>query len=484
MNKLVKSLYVAALLGMVSSVAACGGNKESGDSSKVAFEVWTTFGDKIEKTMNDKIEAFAKLVKEHDGVEVTITQVYKGAYKDLPSKIAPAMSDGSLPAMAVAYPDHVAKYLYDEGNDHGKYIVNLDNFINDPEVGFGKEAWLGDTEGVEDIIETFLNEGKSFTREGTYVLPFMKSSEIMMYNLDAATKAMKFYDATVEAGKVEEKIASMSWNELLAFAEVAYEHKSEVLSSVEDVIFYDSDSNMIITQMYQENYKYSSIGADGKGVVEFDSGEDYNHVLGLLDSYKEAHDKHLLTTKGTEGTYASDSFKNGKCLFTIGSSGGAGYTIPSKGNFNAAVTHVPARNNKPYYVSQGPSWTLFNNPSLSKAENDKIVKYAWKFAKYLLTTEVNTDCCVLGSEGYVPVRESSYTTETYAEFIENGEMYAETAKVLQNDIKGKYIVTATFPGSDTLRDQIGGCVGSLLSGKGTSKALLDAAIQTIKANIK
>ena len=484
MNKLVKALYGVALVGLLSSVAACGGKKEETDNSKVSFEVWTTFGDKIEKTLNDKIEAFAKLVKEHDGVEVTITQVYKGAYKDLPSKITPAMGDGTLPAMVVAYPDHVAKYLYDEGTDHGKYVVNLDDYINDPEIGFGKEAWLGDTEGADDIIQTFLNEGRSFTREGTYVLPFMKSSEIMMYNLDAATKAMKFYDATVEAGKVEEKIASMSWNELLAFAQVAYDHKAEVLSSVEDVIFYDSDSNMMITQMYQEDYKYTSIGSDGKGVVEFAEGEDYNHVISLLDSYKAAHDNHLLTTKGTEGTYASDSFKNGKCLFTIGSSGGAGYTIPSKGNFNAAVTHVPARNNKPYYVSQGPSWALMNNPSLSKEQNKLITTYAWKFAKYLLTTEVNTDCCVLGSEGYVPVRESSYTTETYAEFIENGEMYAETAKVLQNDIKGKYIVTATFPGSDTVRDQIGGVVGSLLSGKGTAKGLLDAAIQAMKTNIK
>ena len=63
--------------------------------------------------------------------------------------------------MTIAYPDTVADFLYDK--DIGtKYVVNFDNYINDPELTFGTDKYLGDKEGKDDIVKSYLEEGQQF----------------------------------------------------------------------------------------------------------------------------------------------------------------------------------------------------------------------------------------------------------------------------------------------------------------------------------
>ena len=257
----------------------------------------------------------------------------------------------------------------------------------------------------------------------------------------------------------------MTWDELLEFGKVAYEHKEDVASELDYSIYYDSDSNLFISKMYQNEIPYSSIDESGKGVIDFETGENLANAKELVKSLRVAHDNHAFTTKGTEGTYASNSFQQQECIFTIGSSGGAGYTFPQAGAFDYVVTAVPASNDNPLYISQGPSIALFNRPELTKEENRLSVLYSWKFAKYITSTNINVELCVRGSEGYVPVRESSYATESFLEFLEYGEMYATTARILSDVIDGHYLNTAVFKGSATLRTQVGAIISSVLGNK-------------------
>ena len=472
-NRLLLTLSAFSLI----SAALVGCGQKGSDSGKVVVTFGHTFGDKIETALESKIKDFKRLIKEHEGVDVEVELSYLGGYNDVFNKINTYFTDGTIPTMTVAYPDAVADFIHSFGK---KYVVNFDDYINDPEVTFGTEAYLGDTEDVDDFVQRFLEEGRQFTIEGTYSIPFLKSTEVMIYNLDAAVEAMKFYNPqVVEQGRVKEVIASFSWDELMDFARVAWEHKDDVSDVLEYPVFYDSDSNMFITHMYQEDYDYSSV-VNGKGHIDFNDGEsgpNYTGALGLLDEYKQLHAEHLLTTKGTVGTYASDYFKKGKCLFSIGSSGGGGYTFPDAGEFNSEVCLAPCKNETPYYICQGASIAFLRNPTFSNEKNDLNLKYAWKFLKYITSKNVNTFICLKGSEGYVPVRTSCYSTETYLDFIQQGDNYAKLSMVVTDEINGRYINNAVFTGSAALRNAVGAAVTQLLTGSmSTAKAALDAAI--------
>jgi ABC-type glycerol-3-phosphate transport system substrate-binding protein len=312
----------------------------------------------------------------------------------------------------------------------------------------------------------------------------MKSTEIMTYNLDAAKAAMAYAYPDVPVDRVQEFMKTITWEQLLNIARAAVEHKDTISSKLEYPIYYDSDSNLFITELYQNDIGYSSIGTDGKGRVDFEESANLTKAKEIVSALKKAHDDGLLTTQGVEGTYASNSFKEAKTLFSIGSTGGTGYTIPDAGQFDTAFAKVPTMGEKVAYISQGPSVCMLNNTSLSKAENDNALKYGWKLIKYLTSKQVNVSLCVNGSEGYSPVRESCYTTETYSDFIEGGEGYAEAALVTQNDIAGRYYNSAVFPGSATLRKEVGSLVTNVLNGKSTLDDAFATAINNAKKDIK
>lgn len=491
-----KLLKIIPLMTAVLAITACGGgnggsssessSSDKTESSEVTGEVtvrfWHTFGDKVETALEKRVAKFEELVKQNEGVTVKVELAYQGAYTDMVDKVSMGFSTGESPTIAVAYPDHVADYLYLEDRP-GQYVVDMDKFINSEQYGFGKEKYLGDR-GANDFIPAFYNEGREFSREGMYLMPFMKSSEVMIYNLTAVKIAMSFYRPDIPDGKVEEFISKMTWDELLELGNVAIQHKNEVSNLLDYPIFYDSDSNLFISKLFQEGIEYSGIDNQGKGYIGFENEPELGKAKAFVDTLKTAHDAHVFTTKGVQGEYASNAFQSGKCLFTIGSSGGAGYTFPAFGEFDVGICKVPASNDNPLYVSQGPSLTLLNRPDLTEAQNNQAVLYGFKLLKYLTSTQVNVEMCVTGSQGYVPVRESCYETETYAEFSEEGELYAKTAQVLLDEIAGNYLTTKCFKGSAKLRTAVGAIISSYLSGNSSLDDAFAEAINSTKLEIK
>ena len=463
------------LLTLTASVLAFSGSLSACNSyDGLTINFWHTFG----KTPADSIEAqaqtFASLIEAHEGVKLRIKFTYKGSYDDILSNITKSFASGETPTIAVAYPDHVADYFAAESTP-GQYIVNLDNYMNDPEIGFGKESWLGDQHDSSDFVEAFLKEGQDYSREGTYSLPYMKSSEVMFYNLSAVRKAMPYYDPTIETDDdIKDFMDNISWNELMDFCEIINDNKAAILDSLLVPAFYDSDGNLFISKMYQNNIPFASLNEDGSASIDFNGhatssftpSEDqitaYNETVGMLSGLKSSYDKGLFTTKGVYGEYGSNNFVQQKTIFSIGSSGGAGYNFPSSSTFDVGICKVPSSNNNPMYVSQGPTLTVFNSPRYSTSENAVLTKYAYKFIKYLTNGEVNSDLCINGSEGYVPVRESAYSTEDFLYFMENGEKYAKTADVVIHDIDGNYINTPVFKGSATLRDEVAGALADVM----------------------
>ncbi len=200
MKKILATLFVLAPL----TLAACGGGtggsssaassaSKGGSSSAssaasvptdvVDIEFWTPFGQTPLEATTKKAAEFAQLVKKETGVTVNITVSYQGGYDDIRSKISQGFATANVPTMAVAYPDHVATDL----GQSEKNVYEISQFFSDKEVGFGKQKYLGDASGIDenDIVESYLDEGRHYGIKGTYSYPLMKSSEVMFYNKDA-----------------------------------------------------------------------------------------------------------------------------------------------------------------------------------------------------------------------------------------------------------------------------------------------------------
>lgn len=504
-NMKVKSFLLAIPL-LMTGLVGCGGNNDqksqepsiapsvspsTDDSSaapsvsKVTVKFWHTFGQTVVDGLQAKIKAFAELVKQNDGVDVTIDMKYQGGYDDIAKKISDGYSVMNTPTIAVAYPDNVADYIEVGKSANAEYVVNLDQFIKSNEVGFGKEKWLGDKYDEEDFIEDFFEEGSAYTLEGTYSLPFLKSTEIMFYNMDMLVEVMKGYkpEFNNSKSKIKEYMARLNWND---FIDLCSYVKTNTMTNpdfnvLEVPMWYDSDANLFVTKMYQNRIPYASI-EEGKGKIGFKDGENFNKTVDMLDEFRQLYKDGLMLTKGIKNTYGSDYFTGEKCLFSIGSSGGSGYNFPQADAFELGVCRVPVSNNNPLYVSQGPTLAMFNDRGLATEVNEATKLYAWKFMKYITNGQVNAEICVNGSEGYIPVRHSAYETAFFQEFMEEGERYAMCYKVVVDDVNSDagYLVSPAFKGSAALRDECGSLLTAALNA--ANKEAIPALVNTAVSN--
>ena len=452
----------------------------------VNLDFWVPFGQTPLAATEAKAAEFSQIIQRETGVTVNVNVSYQGSYDDIRSKILQGFATANVPTLAVAYPDHVASYL----GSSRDYVYDMTPYFDDPTVGFGTQSYLGDSEEYdeEDIIAAYFEEGTRYTIEGTFSYPLMKSSEVMFYNADAVELIMAALPDTflpnASRATPQAFLDDLSWEDLIEVARFAKQNKSRILDTLEEPIWYDSDSNLFISKMYQNKIDFTSIDANGSGVIAFESGEARSKTEAMVNALASAAQEGIITTKGVKDTYGSDSFSNGKCIFEIGSSGGAGYTAPSGAAFNYSVTMVPASNENPLYISQGPDVAFIRNPGLSQEENDLRVYYAWQFVKFLTNPSSNVYLCVYGSEGYVPIRYSAYESAAYQQFLAEGESIAETARVLSNKINGRFLNTDIFVGSAELRDQVGGVLTQVFKGLKDTKTAIDDAISYTKTFIK
>ena len=490
-NIKVKTLLLALPL-VLTGLTGCGGGSDptpssthsggGGGSNAVTVKFWHTFGQTVEDALKSKMATFHDLVLQNDGIDVTIDLKYGGSYDDIAKKISDGYGVMNTPTMAVAYPDNVADYLEIGKSANSEFVVNLESYINDAQIGFGKESWLGDKYDEEDFVEEFYNEGKQYTVEGTYSLPFLKSTEIMFYNLDFVIEIMKGYKPEFNNSKqlIKDYMAHLTWDE---FIDLCSYIKDNVMgkddNNLEVPMWYDSDANLFVTKMYQNNIPYASI-QNGKGKIDFQETENFNKTVDLLDDLRQLNANGLMLTKGLRNKYGSDFFTGEKCVFSIGSSGGSGYNFPQANAFELGVCRVPVSNNNALYVSQGPTLALFNDRGLSEEANNLAKKYAWKFMKYITNGQASAEICVNGSEGYIPVRYSAYETSFFQTFMEEGERYAQCYKVVVDDINSsaKYLVSPAFKGSAALRDECGSLLTAALnaSNKDAIPVLVETAI--------
>lgn len=461
-------------------------------SKSVKIDFWHTFGDKVESALLTEINEFTRLVKENEDVDVTVDLLYRGNYDATAQAIVTSLSGGDSPTLAIAYPDSVSDFMKLEGGEKGKYVVDLAKFIENKETTFGTDRYLGDTSSdIDDFYQTFYEEGTKYIQPGMYSFPYMKSTEIMLYNRTAVIDMLEFYNEEyykpthggkiLTEGELDDYMNSISWDDLMNMAQCIRDNAKSIAPSVlqkdKYPVLYDSDSNLFISKLLQNNISYSGI-KNGKGYIGFKDGEDRQKAEALVAKWQDAHNKMLFSTKGSKGTYSSNDFKEESTIFVIGSSGGSGYSFPETGSFELGFARVPVDNDNPQYVTQGPTFTMLTHPRFTAEENAMKQKYAWKLIKYLTSTDVNTALCCNGSEGYLPVRKSSTTTPIFDEYLKDGGNYSLAARCVLNNIQDFYFNTSIFPGSATLRDQAGAIVTEAFANQLSISKIFDKAIES------
>ena len=175
-------LLFLALTAAVS-LAACGGERTGTEAARlvewyelsedaaldttqnITITFWHRMGAQSQALVQDWIEEFETI---YPNITV-IEEKAAGDYTALSDKIALAIPAGNQPDIAESYPDHIARYAA------AKAPLALNNFINNPNIGFTEEE-------IADFLPGLWAEGQSYDNEGTILsLPFTKSSEALIF---------------------------------------------------------------------------------------------------------------------------------------------------------------------------------------------------------------------------------------------------------------------------------------------------------------
>lgn len=344
-----------------------------------------------------------------------------------------------------------------------------------------------------DFIEPYRLEGKGYQFDGYWSMPMYKSTEVMFYNLNyfcgdsdlndaifnEASSAVKdgYYDLKDEIASFKKyygqnhdaykaKLAELkaycaanggkvyevptTWDELFALSKTMRDDRNGKVDISDFIpVGYDSDANMIISQMAQRGIPYTTNeNIESKG----------DHLLfnndaaaKMLEEIKGYIDKMYLCTKYsldvTGSTYTNDRFTAKTTVMSIGSTGGSDYQVSD--NFAVEVAPVPYKGSTPKYIQQGPSICFFDN------ENVDINTGAWLFYKMLSDPDKNTALATENS--YDPIRYSSEQSDSYKAFIANSKKallnYVPTITHLPQ-VRDNQITSAVFVGSSTCRTQM------------------------------
>ena len=431
-------LMLAMSVLLLASCGLIGGKDNNGpaadfvmpeggyDGSAITIKFYHSMGAQLQEILNTAIEDFNKIYP-----NITVEHESYGDYDGVRDQIKTEISVGNQPNLAYCYPDHIALY-----NVAGA-VQTLDVLINDPDVGFTQAQ-------LDDFIEGYYNEGKTFGDGKMYSLPLSKSTEVLYYN-------KTFFEE-------HDLIVPTTWDEM---EEVCRQIKALEPTCIP--LGYDSESNWFITMC--EQYKSPYTSATGENFL-FNNQTNIDFVTRFRTWYQNkwvtteelsgGYTSALFTGESSSSTDSESSVPAGtRCYMCIGSTGGATYQQPNQTNgkfeFEVGITSIPQVNPEaPKVISQGPSICIF------KKDNPQEVLATWLFAKFL-TTDVNFQASVSMNNGYAPVIKSVKDHPVYAEFLES----ADTANIQAYAVKvaleqeAAYYASPAFNGSSVARQQVG-----------------------------
>lgn len=496
MKKNVAFLMLPILAGLVGCHGTSGttssATKEDSTSQSTEYvpqidtpteiTLWSITGKNNQAQLQNYIDEFQQLepkVKVNNVIQTGM------GYNELKEAVVKGFSADNYPDIVQCYPDHVAEYI-----NYGK-AVKLDSYIDNKTYGWTDED-------KQDIYQAFITEGQEYTVEGTYSVPYCKSTEAMYYNEDVLIGLnLSMVDASINGGKPINKayIENLTWEELFGKfcpAIISLNNQlpdnQKILKEDQDyhaVFAYDSDDNLFITLAKQYGIPYTSVSNEGKGVFDFGEGENKEKMATLLSKWSEYAQKGYIISKGSAGdNYTNAYFNKQNTLFSVGSTGGFKYQFDTTNPMNVGVAPIPhAEGNSLYTINQGPSLAILDHND----ENRKLA--SWLLYKTITNKDNALDWAV--NSGYMGIRKSSVESDEYQDASDTslkGDKTLDRLAALNMEYSGKekvlnsLYVSPAFVGSSTARTQVGGVITTALTKNANKQPSSVEAIKTAIEN--
>jgi multiple sugar transport system substrate-binding protein len=431
---------------------------------KTTIELWSITGQNNQAQLQSYVDEFMR--KEPNVTVINKIQTGMG-YNELKSAVVDGFPTNNYPDIVQCYPDHVAEYI-----DYGK-AVNLDPYIENKEYGWTDED-------KSDLIDTFIQEGKEYTVEGTYSVPYCKSTEAMYYNKEVLVGLdLSAYDPTINDGNAlsTSYLENLTWEELFGKLCPAIIAKNDDLPTNQKILknddkhhavfAYDSDDNLFITLAEQYGIGYTSVDkATGKGRFNFGEGKDKEDMIELLTKWRGYAEKGYIISKGSaENNYTNAYFNTQNVLFSVGSTGGYKYQFADSNPMDVGVAPIPHAEGKDLHIiNQGPSLTILEHGD----ENRKLASWL------LYTTITNKDNALdwAINSGYMGIRKSVRDDEEFqAASSERGQtvktidmlLARNLSYCIRQDVLDSLFVSPAFVGSSTARTQVAGIMTKVLT---------------------
>lgn len=442
-------LATAALV--LPLVASCG------DNSKIEVHYWYRENNETRTVLEYFERGFEEL---HENVDV-ILEPQEGNYNEMAQLVVQGASARNYPNIIQAYPDNVATFL----STRNDLVVNLDEYINDPEIGLSAED-------KEDLIG--FDQGSNYAVEGTYSVPYYSSTEVMYYNRSALI-GLTLPGVNNGHAIDDNYINHLTWEEMFEVLGPAIIAHDENLEESEKILKtngqnsngyyalldYQSDDNMYITLSKQYDIPYSDI-VDGVGTSLFNNDE----AKALIKQYSEYAQDHLIISQGVTGDdfYGTTLLEDETALFIIDSTAGASWVTSNK-NIQYDVAPIPtAEDGGKYVMSQGANLCLLNRDSESN-------RMAWEFYTYMANKE-NALYWALNTS-YIPFRNSTYEEQAYIDATSfNGEMDPSSSAYVSSRVIDaleiyssdyEYFIATPYDGSSNLREAVAGLMAEALN---------------------
>lgn len=442
-------------------------------SDKITITFWNNYLDPTESNLkeedarkNDQYNLYfylkdiiTKFENEHPNVEVKTK--YFNNYYTISKQINEDSKGGTLPSMALAYPDSAKEFLNSQIP-----IKNMYSIMNDKNRGFGRKAnsdaqfldddsessYIDDASSKYDsFVKNYIDVEKGMYDDNSmYSLPYSKSGEALFVNKtvfekegegkagidsklpDAFGKNLNYTAPSSASSKIKYTLNDdYSFEDLINLARkiqtdypslypldkdgkptyIDVSSGTRVFNNVP--LFYDAIENLFITALKQMNIDY--INPDGKKAVDkiLFNNEDAKKVAKKLKEWSEeglicSRSQMPLDSKGNN-IYGTQYYGEGKNMMIILSTANVqyfaldgfvsqAYNYPHYNKNTFGVTN--SSNEKYNIISQGPSLVFFEN-------KDKRVENAtFEFYKELVSAE-NSASLAVATE-YFPIKNDSY----------------------------------------------------------------------------
>ena len=339
MKKLVALLLAALLLASCCSFALA--------AEKTTVKIWHTF-------TNDQKDMLETIAQEFNDSQDEYTVVVENfPSRDFDSKVRTAVVNGDGPDLIFHYSSEAANYI--NADDPSRTLVaDLDQFINDPEIG------IPDWDTCMDQI--LIDETCGFVDGVTHTIPLVRTGPIFFYNKTI------FDDLGLSA--------PTTWTELAQVAQTVAEKKS----GETHVYGFAADS---LTDMMQ-----SIIMQNGSEYIDMKAKEaklDNEITVNALTWYGENVKNGAFMAQPTSDYYSNDM--NSQIVASyIGSCAGIPYLFDKDNGWELALAPIPQEGSVKWY----PAW---NRSAIIFANGEDNERGAFLFVKYFIQPENNLRWC-------------------------------------------------------------------------------------------